>query len=220
MQTNQSAYKPFDIMSDGFTGLTIDKKIEDVQPSCDQQNRDSNENITTERNNVFPTMDAMNSQITQDGLQSYHQEFKYPQFQSVDARYRSFDTWRFTHKQTPRKLSEAGYFYTGEEDTVRCHYCDGGLRNWEPKDVPWEEHARWFPFCKFVIKMKGREFIEYIKRKSEEKQRLENSTSTSSSSGLPDDIRDSPVVKQLTTIGIDEDNIRYAITEFTKEQVV
>ncbi|OPL21739.1 hypothetical protein AM593_10504, partial [Mytilus galloprovincialis] len=275
MQTNKSQCKPVDIMSDGFTGLTFDNKTEDAKPFSDQQNRDSNEKLTTERNNVFPTMDAMNSQITQDGLQSYHQEFKYPQFQSVDARYRSFDTWRFAHKQTPRKLSEAGYFYTvgrslvfhvndsscqhrsehrsvvywdggiigekplpaiynpkhaafddkesriatfdgwrtdieqtpdiladagffytgielftllvhGEEDTVRCHYCDGGLRNWEPKDVPWEEHARWFPFCKFVIKMKGREFIEYIKRKSEEKQRLENSTSTSSSSGLPE----------------------------------
>ncbi|VDI74453.1 baculoviral IAP repeat-containing protein 6 (apollon), partial [Mytilus galloprovincialis] len=314
MQTHNSPCRPFDIMSDGFIGLTIDNKTENAQPfSTDQQNIDSNDKHATELNNVFPTMDAMNSQITQDGLQSYQREFKYPQFQSVDARYRSFDTWRFAHKQTPRKLSESGYFYTGEndivrcfccdlglaewdpkdnpwteharhnpkcwfllsekgeqfiesiqqdwkkiynpkhaafddkesriatfdgwrtdieqtpeiladagffytgeEDTVRCHYCDGGLRNWEPKDVPWEEHARWFPFCKFVIKMKGREFIEYIKRKSEEKQRLENSTSTSSSSGLPDDIRDSPVVKQLTTFGIDEDNISYAITEFTK----
>ncbi|VDI69036.1 Hypothetical predicted protein [Mytilus galloprovincialis] len=68
-------------------------------------------------------------------------------------------------------------FNAGEEDTVRCHYCDGGLRNWEPKDVPWEEHARWFPFY---------------------------------------DIGDSEVVKQLKILGIDEENIRYAITEFRK----
>ena len=50
---------------------------------------------------------------------------------------------------------------------MRCHYCDGGLRNWEPGDVPWEEHARWFPFCKFVIKMKGRDYTEEIKAKYE-----------------------------------------------------
>ena len=46
---------------------------------------------------------------------------------------------------------------------VRCHYCDGGLRHWEPGDVPWEEHAKWFSFCKYVIKMKGRDFIDNIK---------------------------------------------------------
>lgn len=58
-------------------------------------------------------------------------------------------------------------FGLGEEDTVRCHYCDGGLRHWEPNNIPWEEHARWFPFCKFVIKMKGREFIDEVKVKYE-----------------------------------------------------
>lgn len=55
----------------------------------------------------------------------------------------------------------------GEEDIVRCHYCDGGLRNWESGDDPWEEHTRWFPFCKFVIKMKGREYIEEIRKQTE-----------------------------------------------------
>jgi hypothetical protein len=53
--------------------------------------------------------------------------------------------------------------FVGEEDVVRCHYCDGGLRHWEPGDVPWEEHAKWFSFCKYVIKMKGRDFIDNIK---------------------------------------------------------
>jgi len=31
----------------------------------------------------------------------------------------------------------------------------------------WEEHARWFTFLKFVIKMKGREFIDEIKDRYE-----------------------------------------------------
>jgi hypothetical protein len=34
-------------------------------------------------------------------------------------------------------------------------------------NIPWQEHARWFPFCKFVIKIKGREFIDEIKVKYE-----------------------------------------------------
>ena len=26
---------------------------------------------------------------------------------------------------------------------MKCFYCDGGLRNWQPEDAPWVEHARW-----------------------------------------------------------------------------
>lgn len=33
----------------------------------------------------------------------------------------------------------------GHGDNVKCYYCDGGLRNWEPGDDPWQEHAKWFP---------------------------------------------------------------------------
>ncbi|VDI75614.1 Hypothetical predicted protein [Mytilus galloprovincialis] len=163
MLTNQSPCKPFDIMSDGFIGLTINKNREDTQPFLTENHiGDINENPTTGRNDAVSEMDAMNSQITHDGLQSYHQEFKYPQFESVDARYRSFDNWSFAHKQTPRKLSEAGYFYTGENDIVRCFCCDLGLAEWDPKDNPWTEHARHNPKCWFLLSEKGEQFIENI----------------------------------------------------------
>jgi len=33
---------------------------------------------------------------------------------------------------------------TGPEDNVRCYYCDGGLKKWQPTDDPWTEHRRWF----------------------------------------------------------------------------
>jgi hypothetical protein len=57
--------------------------------------------------------------------------------------------------------------FIGVDDVVRCHYCDGGLRNWESADDPWEEHSRWLPFCKYTIKMKGKEYIDSIRRKYE-----------------------------------------------------
>ena len=44
-------------------------------------------------------------------------------------------------------------------DIVKCFYCDGGLRNWQPEDDPWTEHARWFAECGFVRLVKGDEFI-------------------------------------------------------------
>ena len=58
---------------------------------------------------------------------------------------------------------------------MKCFYCDGGLRNWQPEDAPWVEHARWvltyadfqflyryfrwFSKCVFVRLVKGDEFI-------------------------------------------------------------
>jgi len=35
----------------------------------------------------------------------------------------------------------------GPNDNVRCYYCDGGLKNWQPTDEPWTEHRHWFPRC-------------------------------------------------------------------------
>jgi baculoviral IAP repeat-containing protein 2/3 len=43
---------------------------------------------------------------------------------------------------------------------VRCFHCDGGLRLWEKTDIPWQEHARWFPDCGFVLLIKGQQFID------------------------------------------------------------
>lgn len=59
------------------------------------------------------------------------------------------------------------FIISGEDDVVRCHYCDGGLRNWEVGDLPWAEHARWFPHCKFLIKIKGSRYIDSVKQKNQ-----------------------------------------------------
>ena len=51
---------------------------------------------------------------------------------------------------------------TGFGDNVRCHFCDGGLRNWEKDDDPWVEHARWFKRCGYLLTKKGASFIEEV----------------------------------------------------------
>lgn len=33
---------------------------------------------------------------------------------------------------------------------MKCFQCGGMLRNWDPQDKPWEEHARWYPRCLFI----------------------------------------------------------------------
>jgi hypothetical protein len=51
----------------------------------------------------------------------------------------------------------------GRGDQVQCFYCDGGLKNWDPEDVPCEEHARWFGECGFLRLLKGPEYVEGIR---------------------------------------------------------
>ncbi|CAK8686349.1 unnamed protein product [Clavelina lepadiformis] len=50
----------------------------------------------------------------------------------------------------------------GGRDRVKCWYCNGGLQNWERDDDPWEEHAKWFPMCEFVLQQKGPDYVHGI----------------------------------------------------------
>jgi len=36
----------------------------------------------------------------------------------------------------------------GPEDNVKCYWCGGSLKAWQPTDNPIVEHFRWFPQCK------------------------------------------------------------------------
>ena len=110
-------------------------------------------------------------------------------YSTVESRTRTFREWPPALKQQPSQLADAGFFYIGLSDqgmkhiwsitlfiryskdsivkliqynifsTVKCFYCDGGLRNWQPEDDPWTEHARWFSECGFIRLVKGDEFI-------------------------------------------------------------
>ena len=60
---------------------------------------------------------------------------------------------------TPNELADAGFFYLGESDRVKCFYCNGGLRNWKLDERPWEEHAKWFPLCEYVLQRQGVNYV-------------------------------------------------------------
>uniref|UniRef100_A0A8C5DZ77 RING-type E3 ubiquitin transferase n=1 Tax=Gouania willdenowi TaxID=441366 RepID=A0A8C5DZ77_GOUWI len=69
----------------------------------------------------------------------------YPEMEGEDSRLTTFHNWPTEASIQPDVLARAGFFYTGHGDNVKCFFCDGGLRNWEPGDDPWQEHAKWFP---------------------------------------------------------------------------
>ncbi|XP_031601351.2 baculoviral IAP repeat-containing protein 7 isoform X1 [Oreochromis aureus] len=86
----------------------------------------------------------------------------YPEMEAEDSRLTTFHNWPTEASIQPDVLARAGFFYTGHGDNVKCFYCDGGLRNWEPGDDPWQEHAKWFPRCEFLIQSRGQEYISNI----------------------------------------------------------
>ena len=62
----------------------------------------------------------------------------------------------------PLEIADAGFYYLGDKDRVRCWYCNGGLQNLERYDLPRQEHAKWFPKCEFLLKSKGLKFVEDV----------------------------------------------------------
>ncbi|XP_071990298.1 baculoviral IAP repeat-containing protein 2 [Engystomops pustulosus] len=82
--------------------------------------------------------------------------------QTTTSRLKTFVTWPARIPVTPKKLAEAGFYYVGRNDDVKCFCCDGGLRCWESGDDPWVEHAKWFPRCEYLIHVKGQSFVTDI----------------------------------------------------------
>uniref|UniRef100_A0A8C6XQH1 RING-type E3 ubiquitin transferase n=1 Tax=Naja naja TaxID=35670 RepID=A0A8C6XQH1_NAJNA len=82
--------------------------------------------------------------------------------QNYMGRFRTFKNWPVTVPVHPQQLADAGFYYVGRNDDVKCFCCDGGLRCWETGDDPWVEHAKWFPSCEYLIYRKGQEFVHQV----------------------------------------------------------
>lgn len=100
----------------------------------------------------------------------------YPMFATNESRLASYTSWPISLKLKPNVLSEAGFFYTGKGDQTICYYCGGGLKDWEESDVPWDEHAKWFNRCNYVLSIKGKEFVDKVCNKKPEQDETEVAT--------------------------------------------
>ncbi|XP_061177295.1 baculoviral IAP repeat-containing protein 8-like [Saccostrea echinata] len=85
---------------------------------------------------------------------------KHFEYRDLQARIQTFASWPINVQA--KKLAEAGFFSIKVEDSVRCFQCGVGLRNWDPEDDPWVEHARWRPSCPFVVNNTSAEFIAQV----------------------------------------------------------
>nr|CAD7455461.1 unnamed protein product [Timema tahoe] len=90
-----------------------------------------------------------------------HRGPKHPKYSTPESRLLTYTDWpRRLTRQTPETLVQAGFYYIGVSDQVRCFHCDGGLSSWDPTDDPFVEHARWFPHCGYITLVRGTQFVK------------------------------------------------------------
>ena len=115
-------------VGNGNWALSQDSILKDNNMSIDVRYRDRQHTINNFNYSIdiaqVGASNGMNSQLTQDVLQSYQPKFRYPQYRTLTARISSYDKWQFGHKQSSDVLSKAGYFYTGKliiiTNSVEC----------------------------------------------------------------------------------------------------
>lgn len=122
-----------------------------TQRESDSQNRDDSSRTQAPRGASKPEQ-CENLGILTD-------KPKYKQYATLDSRIASLKNWPSDKTQTVKELAEAGFAYTGTEDSVRCFYCNIGLKDWPIGACPWEQHILTSPKCGHVIHCKGKAFI-------------------------------------------------------------
>ncbi|AAS82685.1 ORF53 [Agrotis segetum granulovirus] len=107
-----------------------------------------------------PQCNFVRSHLNDSSLSSYAPFKKI--YENLENRLESYKTWPVSIPLRPKELAAAGFYYTGHSDQVNCFYCGGGLRDWKTGDDPWQQHARWFDKCLFLIGKKGTDYIQKV----------------------------------------------------------
>ncbi|KAJ8307050.1 hypothetical protein KUTeg_015134 [Tegillarca granosa] len=129
----------------------------------------------------------------------------YPHYALTVVRTTSFRFWPKDKTQHPQDLAKAGFFYEGVGDRVRCFFCGGGLFHWDPEDVPFVEHAKWYPKCVFLRQMKGDDFIQQIQKS------LHQDDDVKSKKQRETDVMSHPAVLSVIEMGINIDLVKKAL---------
>jgi len=115
--------------------------------TCQNTNAANTSSIFEQFAQIFPCSNPVNP----------HMRSEAARLQTFRERSHAWPARRIT--ATPEQMSQAGLYYLGERDRVKCWYCNGGLQNWARFDNPWFEHAKWFPTCEYLLQKKGPEFV-------------------------------------------------------------
>ena len=83
---------------------------------------------------------SISAATTERLLRNYTKNVLDVQFQNYDCRWRSFISWDNVSPISGARLAEAGFYFIGPGDRVKCYMCKKILIRWTAGDVPWVEH--------------------------------------------------------------------------------
>ena len=79
---------------------------------------------------------------------------KCTKYDNCMTRLKTFLKWQLTNECkpfiTPVTFVQAGFYYTGKKDTVKCFDCEIELSEWKEGDVPLDEHKKHNTHCNFI----------------------------------------------------------------------
>ncbi|CAF0754876.1 unnamed protein product [Adineta ricciae] len=89
---------------------------------------------------------------------------RHAEYMSLVDRKASFQTWPAKSMPSVEDLVKAGFFYTGQQNIVKCFHCDGSLEKWGANDNPLIEHVRRFPCCLYAKQLAGDQLYNRIRQ--------------------------------------------------------
>ncbi|KAL6480372.1 hypothetical protein MHYP_G00114050 [Metynnis hypsauchen] len=118
------------------------------------------------------------------------------------------------HPISHERLAKAGFYSTGEQDRVICFKCGGGLKDWQPTEDPWEEHAKHYPGCSFLLAEKGQEFVNSVQL-GNPRSRYPNASSENgfSSHEKASNVMQSEIAQKAVGMGFDPIKVERIILE-------
>ena len=72
------------------------------------------------------------------------------QMKETRNRMQTYKNWPRNTPVSPEDLVNAGFYFVGPDDRVKCAYCQKRIRNWEKSDDPKAVHATLNKSCEFV----------------------------------------------------------------------
>lgn len=116
------------------------------------------------------------------------------------------------HPVDPERLARSGFYSTGSGDKVVCFRCGGGLKGWQPQEDPWEEHAKHYPGCSFLLAEKGQEFVSNIQLQGPRHNRATTSHQNGFS-GDRNEVLRSAMAQKAIEMGLDPSVVEKTILE-------
>lgn len=129
---------------------------------------------------------------------------------SLEERLRSFACVQ--HPVELERLARAGFYSTGEGDKVLCFRCGGGLKGWQPEEDPWEEHAKHYPGCSFLLAERGQEFVSNVQLRGPSHNQS-NSSNQNGFSGGKNGVLQSQMAQKALEMGVDPAMVEKIILE-------